>query len=379
MAGRKLTQDEVIQQIKLVHGEKYSFEKFVYGGTHIKSIVTCTKHGDFTISPSHLKQGKGCKKCSVESKTLTQYEVIEQIKLIHCEKYSFEKFVYIGNKNKSIVTCPVHGDFTISPNHLKRGQGCKKCAVESRTINRTLTQYEVIEQIKLIHGEKYSFEKFVYTGSQNKSIVTCYIHGDFITTPDVLKKGSVCKKCSVESKTLTQYEVIEQIKLIHGEKYSFEKFVYTGSQNKSIVTCPVHGDFITKPNYLKKGHGCSGCAKYGFDSSKEGSFYIQKLFDNNTFIGVKIGITNKKPEQRMRQQSNRSIYRHELFTNIRDSGIIVRELERRLKKKFTKFRANILRESMEDGWTETYSKESLFYIVPYIDEQYNLLKEKAVN
>ena len=315
MAGRKLTQDEVIQQIKLVHGEKYSFEKFVYGGTHIKSIVTCTKHGDFTISPSHLKQGKGCKKCSVESKTLTQYEVIEQIKLIHCEKYSFEKFVYIGNKNKSIVTCPVHGDFTISPNHLKRGQGCKKCAVESRTINRTLTQYEVIEQIKLIHGEKYSFEKFVYTGSQNKS----------------------------------------------------------------IVTCPVHGDFITKPNYLKKGHGCSGCAKYGFDSSKEGSFYIQKLFDNNTFIGVKIGITNKKPEQRMRQQSNRSIYRHELFTNIRDSGIIVRELERRLKKKFTKFRANILRESMEDGWTETYSKESLFYIVPYIDEQYNLLKEKAVN
>ena len=314
---------------------------------------------------------------------LTTSAVIDQIKLVHGEKYSFDKFVYTGNQNKAIVTCSVHGDFTIRPNDLKQGYGCKKCGVESRNIKKTLTQDEVIDQIKLVHGEKYSFERFVYTGNQNKSIVTCSIHGYFTILPNNLKQGYGCKNCGMESRkfknTRTQDEVIDQIKLVHGEKYSFERFVYTGATNKVIVTCKIHGDFTIRTDSLKNGSGCSGCAKSGFDSSKDGSFYIQKLFDNDIFIGVKIGITNRNPEQRMRQQSLKSIYRHELFTNIRDNGIIVQKLERMVKKKFTKFRANILRESMEDGWTETYSKESLFYIVPYIDVQYKLLKEKAVN
>lgn len=59
----KLTQDEFIKRARDVHGDKYSYDKVVYTGALKKVIITCPVHGDFTIRPSEHLKGRGCNKC----------------------------------------------------------------------------------------------------------------------------------------------------------------------------------------------------------------------------------------------------------------------------------------------------------------------------
>ena len=47
-----------------VHDENYKYLKTIYTNTKDKVIITCRKHGDFTISPNSHLQGRGCRKCS---------------------------------------------------------------------------------------------------------------------------------------------------------------------------------------------------------------------------------------------------------------------------------------------------------------------------
>ena len=60
-------------------------------------------------------------------------------------------------------------------------------------------------------------------------------------------------------KRLTQEEFIFRCKDIHPE-YSYEKSIYNGANNEVIVTCPIHGDFKTKPSRFIMGGKC-GCPK----------------------------------------------------------------------------------------------------------------------
>ena len=56
----RYTTEEVIEKFKEIHKDKYRYEHFVYNGSHIKSIVTCTVHGDFFVTPNKHLLGRGC-------------------------------------------------------------------------------------------------------------------------------------------------------------------------------------------------------------------------------------------------------------------------------------------------------------------------------
>lgn len=45
------------------------------------------------------------------------------------------------------------------------------------------------------------------------------------------------------SKIITTEIFIENSKKIHGNLYNYDKTIYTGSRNKVIITCKIHGDF----------------------------------------------------------------------------------------------------------------------------------------
>jgi hypothetical protein len=62
-------------------------------------------------------------------------------------------------------------------------------------------------------------------------------------------------------KKLTQEEFIEKAKAIHGERYDYSNVVYVNTSTKVLLGCPVHGDFLIKPNsHLSQGAGCAKCA-----------------------------------------------------------------------------------------------------------------------
>lgn len=132
-----LSQDIIMSRIRKKHGDKYTYDRFVFNGVDNKSIVTCRIHGDFSITPyHHYERGHGCPKCNTRRK-LTRSEVVEQFNNVHHNRYGYNNFVYKNDSEKGLVTCFEHGDFLVKPNNHKNGSGCPKCGVNKLGYGRT--------------------------------------------------------------------------------------------------------------------------------------------------------------------------------------------------------------------------------------------------
>ena len=105
------------------------------------------------------------------------------------------------------------------------------------------------------------------------------------------------------SKALTTKEFIDKAKTVHGNKYDYSKTVYKKSIIPVIITCPIHGDFIQKPNYHLSGCGCPECGKITAKNARlltkdkfieacrctHGDYYDYSLVDyNGIFEKIKI-------------------------------------------------------------------------------------------
>lgn len=212
----------------------------------------------------------------------TTEEVIEKFKEIHKDKYTYEHFVYNGSHTKSIVTCPVHGDFLVTPNMHLLGRGCPKCAN-----NIKLTNDEFKRRIVDIFGEKYLLSEANYQYCKSKIKLYCKEHGYFISTAYHLLQGHGCPKCAVkknaDKKRLTISDCIERFRGIHGDKYDYSKMKYINIRTKVCIICPEHGEFWQTPQKHMSGQGCPKCKRSHMEND------ISMLLTNNNieFIGQK--------------------------------------------------------------------------------------------
>ncbi len=163
-----------------------------------------------------------------------------------------------------------------------------------------LTTEEFIEACKEVHGTLYSYEKTVYADSRSPVIVTCKVHGDWHPVAYSHKAGKGCQACHLVNVTdgtrKTTEQFIQDAKTVHGEKYDYSKSAYIGARKKITITCPEHGDFEQlASDHTVQGSGCRSCQSCGFNTSKPAKLYI--LTADNL---VKIGITNRKVEDRLR-------------------------------------------------------------------------------
>jgi len=124
---RRLTPFEFIKEAKVVHGDRYDYSKIKYVYSTEKVTIICKIHGEFEQKPySHLKE-HGCPSCGGTKKISTS-EFIEKAKIIHGDKYKYDKVKYINNHTKVTITCPLHGDFTQTPDSHLQKSGCIACS-----------------------------------------------------------------------------------------------------------------------------------------------------------------------------------------------------------------------------------------------------------
>lgn len=60
----KLQNEEVIERFQKIHGDRYSYPDFEYGGQHTDVTILCRKHGVFHQSAHGHGRGQGCPRCS---------------------------------------------------------------------------------------------------------------------------------------------------------------------------------------------------------------------------------------------------------------------------------------------------------------------------
>lgn len=126
------TTNEIIEEFKKVHGDKYDYSKVEYINMNTKVCIICNEkdefgrlHGEFWQTPKiHLK-GFGCKKCS-KSYMDADYFILKA-NSIHNNKYNYSKVDYKNNHTKVCITCPEHGEFWQTPLSHLSGRGCPVC------------------------------------------------------------------------------------------------------------------------------------------------------------------------------------------------------------------------------------------------------------
>lgn len=166
------TQDEFLDQARLVHGFRYVYDDVIYTSGRDKIKIKCIKHGFFhQIASNHLN-GDGCPLCANELISSYRKRTINDFLLKannkHNNRYDYSLVKEVSSRDVIDIICPIHGVFKqIVMDHLS-GCGCQKCAVEynnyhkdswiKRSKNRIGTFY-----IIRCFNETESFYKFGIT------------------------------------------------------------------------------------------------------------------------------------------------------------------------------------------------------------------------
>ena len=133
---------------------------------------------------------------------------------------------------------------------------------------RMKTTQEFIEDSIAVHGDRYDYSCVEYKGSRNKVRIICKIHGEWEQEAASHLMGYGCKRCRDDKKRMTTDEFISKSIEVHGNRYSYDRTQYITANEKVIITCKSHGDFLQIPSGHLSGKGCKSCQSY----------------DNETFI-----------------------------------------------------------------------------------------------
>lgn len=273
--SKKLTVEEVKANFRLVHGDLYDYSLFTeYFGNKIAVPIICREHGVFYQRPNDHLHGNGCPKC--KRNKITPEEYFEMARFVHNNFFTYEHAIYTGSNNKITPTCPIHGDFEVKANNHLTGHNCPKCSKEGikhkitplpkrKKSTKKLTQDNVIERIRLIHGDKYDTSLVEYKGVSNKIKLICNeideigeIHGIFEITPAHLFGGQGCPKCGGNYRHTTD-SIVAKFKMVHKDDYDYSKFIYVDYHTSGEIICPIHGSFYQTPANHLKGKGCPYC------------------------------------------------------------------------------------------------------------------------
>lgn len=283
---KKLTKNEFILRAITLHGDKYDYSKVDFVNLKSEVVITCNLHGDFTqIAKCHLK-GSKCPKCYSYKDKSPQDWFITEAKKVHGDRYDYST-VSVKDKTTPIeIKCKVHGSFYQQPvNHLA-GNNCMECSREESR----LTTEQFISKSKEKHGNYYSYDNTSYTLADEKVIITCPVHGDFLQKPYAHMDGQGCNKCKVDSTRLTTETFIIKAINIHKNKYSYDKVEYKSNKEPVTIYCPVHGYYNQIADYHMQGRGCPECGLTSYISKAENT-----IVSHIKSLGLEV------------QQSNRSL------------------------------------------------------------------------
>lgn len=200
------------------------------------------------------------------------YELfISTAKQIHTNKnYTFDHVNFIDMYTKVLVTCPIHGDFSVQPRALIYGKrGCRNCRSDN---NRKMSEEKRLRSAKnfidiciKVHQSKYNYDETIYVNERTKVLIICPCHGPFWQLPRDHMLGRGCRDCGDDENRRSAEEFILLANKIHNKKYNYDKVVYVNCYTKVLITCPIHGDFEQQPQI----HLRSGCKKCASESQRK--------------------------------------------------------------------------------------------------------------
>lgn len=276
---------EFIEKSKVIHGDRFIYDKVDYVTCNHPVTITCRIHGDFNQKPSEHLRSVGCRKCSNISK-ITTSEFVDLANKAHGNKYDYSRVKYFGLNKKVEIVCLEHGSFWQIPKSHMRGYGCRLCGYIAGNKTKKNGKSEIFKKFildaKVIHGEKYDYSNVVFRSLNTDVEIICKEHGSFLIRPlnHLNKQG--CRKCS-GVKTWTTESFIEAAVDVHGGRYDYSNVVFRGFNKKVEIGCKVHGEFKMLPSkHLYRKDNCPKCSK-NFKKTRDDILKVFKEFHGETY------------------------------------------------------------------------------------------------
>lgn len=159
--GTKHNNKTQLERAREIHGTQYDYKLTNFGKMHDVVLIECPTHGPFKRTMSdHIYKKVGCPKCGfsrIGNNTRFNTETfIEKSRELFGNMYDYSQVVYKNMHSKVIVSCPVHGAWSILPTqHIYQSTGCPQCSSKESKPEMRITEW--LERHKIKFEKQYRF------------------------------------------------------------------------------------------------------------------------------------------------------------------------------------------------------------------------------
>ena len=250
---RKLTQEEFLERLKKVHGDKIvTRDVYINSQTKLRFYCRVCKH-TWEANPSNIMYGQGCPKCNGGIR-YTQKDFLSMLEKSQGDNITTID-TYVNSSTKLSFHCNVCGNtWKAVPQTVLRGCKCPRCVGKGHK-----TQLQFLEDLNKTHGNKVTTND-KYINDKSKMKFKCGVCGTtWKATPNSILGGSGCPKCVGKDKK-TQTQFLRDLKQVHGDTISTQD-VYINNSTKIMFCCNICGNtWRVAPNTILSGVGCPNCA-----------------------------------------------------------------------------------------------------------------------
>ena len=265
MGSTRIINTEIaIKEAKEIHGDKYDYSLMEYVNYQTHLTIICPFHGKFKQKyQKHCKLGRGCwecgkKECVEKRDKKSPEDFIKQSRVIHGDKYIYDKTIYTLSSEKVIITCPIHGDFLQNASSHLMGCGCNSCARIEMGLKSRIGKDTILQRFKEKHGDFYTYNIDDNIKTEDFIQIKCPSHGEF---KQRVEKHFLhgCPKCGDEKTSLKIRKIPKELeKLSRNVKRSIKSFIKKQGYSKKARTYEILGaSWEELKNHLENN-------KYGF-------------------------------------------------------------------------------------------------------------------
>ena len=179
-AHNKLTQEQILQQFKDVHGDAFDYSKVNYVDGNTPVEVYCKKHNfTFHPTPKNHKNGSKCTHCGREN----QIEKAKEIAVLKQKEIILKKKDRVNQVNKKddyeilevddtdvVLFCKTHGKFKLKFDTYLKGSRCLICnSKKTKSNDKDL----FIKEAQKLYGEQHDYTNTEIVASKYKINVRC--------------------------------------------------------------------------------------------------------------------------------------------------------------------------------------------------------------
>lgn len=214
----------------------------------------CELGHEWHATPNNVKTGNWCPKCAGKNKTIEDMHL-----LASANKGSCLSLKYFGVKEKLLWACELGHEWMATPDDIQNDRWCPTCANKNRNKDRLLN-LEDIKQFAISKNGKCLSNHYINSATKLKW--ECEKgHVWFASTDKVKNKGTWCPKCSVNARANNKRSSIDLFKKLASNKGGecLSK-IYVNSKTKLKYMCKLGHTWSALPSSIKLGYWCPHCA-----------------------------------------------------------------------------------------------------------------------